>query len=66
MQLIALTVLGLASGLLIGCIGIGGVILVPALVFMGDIPIQRAIPAALLAILADFLLGRLERRLRVT
>jgi ABC-type proline/glycine betaine transport system permease subunit len=25
-----------------------------------------AIPAALLALLADFLLGRLERRLRVT
>jgi uncharacterized membrane protein YfcA len=48
-QLIALTVLGLTSGLLIGCIGIGGVILVPALVFIGGIPIHRAIPAALLA-----------------
>jgi uncharacterized protein len=48
-QLLALTALGLASGLLIGCIGIGGVILVPALVFVGGIPIQRAIPAALLA-----------------
>jgi uncharacterized membrane protein YfcA len=48
-QLIALTALGLASGLLIGCIGIGGVILVPALVFIGGIPIHRAIPAALLA-----------------
>jgi uncharacterized protein len=49
MQLIAVIVLGLVSGLLIGCVGIGGVILVPALVFLGDIPIQRAIPAALLA-----------------
>jgi uncharacterized membrane protein YfcA len=48
-QLIALMALGLASGLLIGCIGIGGVILVPALVFLGGIPIHRAIPAALLA-----------------
>ena len=48
-QLLALMALGLASGLLIGCIGIGGVILVPALVFVGGIPIQRAIPAALLA-----------------
>ncbi len=48
-QLIALTALGLTSGLLIGCIGIGGVILVPALVFIGGIPIHRAIPAALLA-----------------
>ncbi|MBO0758699.1 MAG: sulfite exporter TauE/SafE family protein [Bradyrhizobiaceae bacterium] len=37
-QLIALTT-----------IGIGGVILVPALVFMGGVPIHRAIPAALLA-----------------
>jgi uncharacterized protein len=48
-HLIALMALGLASGLLIGCIGIGGVILVPALVFLGGIPIHRAIPAALLA-----------------
>jgi uncharacterized membrane protein YfcA len=48
-QLIALTTLGLASGLLIGCIGIGGVILVPGLVFIGGVPIHRAIPAALLA-----------------
>ena len=48
-QMIALMALGLASGLLIGCIGIGGVILVPALVFIGGIPIQQAIPAALLA-----------------
>ena len=32
-QLLALMALGLVSGLLIGCIGIGGVILVPALVF---------------------------------
>ncbi len=47
--LIALVALGLVSGLLIGCIGIGGVILVPALVFVGGIPIQRAIPAALIA-----------------
>jgi len=48
-SLIALAVLGLTSGLLIGCVGIGGVILVPALVFAGGIPIQRAIPAALIA-----------------
>jgi uncharacterized protein len=41
--------LGTISGLMIGCIGIGGVILVPALVFLADIPIKVAIPAALLA-----------------
>jgi uncharacterized membrane protein YfcA len=41
--------LGLTSGLMIGCIGIGGVILVPALVFLAGIPIQVGIPAAMLA-----------------
>jgi len=56
-ELIALTALGLASGLLIGCIGIGGVILVPALVFVGAIPIQRAIPAALLAYIVSGLVA---------
>ena len=35
-----LLLLGLTSGLMIGCIGIGGVILVPALVFLADIPIK--------------------------
>jgi len=54
---IALIALGLASGLLIGCIGIGGVILVPALVFVGAIPIQRAIPAALLAYIVSGLVA---------
>ena len=34
---------------MIGCIGIGGVILVPALVFLADVPIQISIPAAMLA-----------------
>jgi uncharacterized protein len=56
-ELIALTALGLASGLLIGCIGIGGVILVPGLVFVGAIPIQRAIPAALLAYIVSGLVA---------
>lgn len=41
--------LGGISGVLIGCIGVGGVILVPALVFLGGIPIQIAIAAAMLA-----------------
>jgi uncharacterized membrane protein YfcA len=56
-QLIALMALGLASGLLIGCIGIGGVVLVPALVFIGGIPIHRAIPAALLAYIVSGLVA---------
>lgn len=44
-----IALLGAISGLMIGCIGIGGVILVPALVFLAEIPIKIAIPAALLA-----------------
>jgi uncharacterized protein len=44
-----IALLGTVSGLMIGCIGIGGVILVPALVFLVGIPIQIAIPAAMFA-----------------
>jgi uncharacterized protein len=48
-ELVLIALLGLASGLMIGCIGIGGVILVPALVFLAGIPIEVSIPAAMLA-----------------
>jgi uncharacterized membrane protein YfcA len=48
-ELIGIALLGLTSGLMIGCIGIGGVILVPALVFLVGIPIQVGIPAAMFA-----------------
>jgi uncharacterized protein len=48
-ELTAIAFLGVLSGLMIGCIGIGGVILVPALVFLGGLPIQIGIPAAMLA-----------------
>src|SRR5689334_20226539 len=34
---------------MIGCIGIGGVILVPSLVFLAGIPIRICIPAAMMA-----------------
>jgi uncharacterized protein len=44
-----IALLGTLSGLMIGCIGIGGVILVPALVFLAGIAIQIAIPAAMFA-----------------
>ena len=44
-EVIWIALLGTVSGLMIGCIGIGGVILVPALVFLVGIPIQIAIPA---------------------
>lgn len=48
-ELIYIGALGIVSGLLIGCIGIGGVILVPALIFLAGIPIQVGIPAAMFA-----------------
>jgi uncharacterized protein len=44
-----IALLGSLAGLMIGCIGIGGVILVPALVFVAGIAIQIAIPAAMFA-----------------
>lgn len=48
-ELIWIVLLGITSGLMIGCIGIGGVILVPALVFLAGVPIQIGISAALMA-----------------
>ncbi len=55
LELILILLLGIISGLMIGCVGIGGVILVPALVFLADVPIQISIPAAMMAyILSGF------------
>ena len=48
-ELLWIALLGTTSGLMIGCIGVGGVILVPTLVFLADIPIRMAIPAAMVA-----------------
>ncbi len=48
-ELVWIALLGTLSGLMIGCIGIGGVILVPALVFLAGLAIQIAIPAAMFA-----------------
>jgi uncharacterized protein len=56
-ELIWIALLGTISGLMIGCIGIGGVILVPALVFLAGIPIEVAIPAALLAYIVSGLVA---------
>jgi uncharacterized membrane protein YfcA len=55
--------LGILSGVMIGCIGIGGVILVPALVFLGGVPIKIGISAAMLAyvlsgLVASFVFAR--------
>jgi uncharacterized protein len=48
-EVVWIALLGSLSGLMIGCIGIGGVILVPALVFLAGVAIQIAIPAAMFA-----------------
>jgi uncharacterized membrane protein YfcA len=48
-EVVWIALLGTVAGLMIGCIGIGGVILVPALVFLVGVPIQIAIPAAMFA-----------------
>jgi uncharacterized protein len=56
-ELVLIALLGLTSGLMIGCIGIGGVILVPALVFLADIPIKVSIPAAMAAFILSGLVA---------
>lgn len=58
-SLLPLLGLGLVSGLMIGCIGIGGVILVPALAFAGGVPIHSAIAAAMAGFLLTGAIGTL-------
>jgi uncharacterized membrane protein YfcA len=52
--------LGAAAGLLIGCVGIGGVILVPALVYLAGQSFPVAIAAALGAFIVSGLVGVYE------
>ncbi len=50
MTIIGLSVsalLGFLAGISVGCIGIGGVILVPALVYIAGVPLHAAIPSAM-------------------
>lgn len=49
--------LGMGAGLLIGCVGVGGVILVPALVYLVGLPVQVAIAAAMGAFLLSGFVG---------
>ena len=44
-------------GALIGCVGIGGVLLVPALKYLGGIPLHAAIPACILSYIATGAVG---------
>ena len=54
---LALGAFGLVVGTLIGCIGIGGVLLVPALTYLGGIKIQVAIAAAMFSYLFTGAIG---------
>jgi uncharacterized protein len=54
---IMLVGLGLLAGLLIGAVGIGGVILVPALVYFGQVPIHAAIAGAMMSYILTGLVG---------
>ena len=48
---------GLIAGLMIGCVGIGGVILVPLLSYLGGVDIRVAIAAAMFAYLISGVVG---------
>lgn len=58
-QAMLLIGLGLLAGLLIGSVGIGGVILVPALVFFGQVPIHDAIAGAMMSYIFTGFVGTL-------
>lgn len=48
---------GLIAGLSIGCIGVGGIIIVPALVQVGGVPVHAAIAAAMAGFIVTGLVG---------
>lgn len=54
---IALIVICLVVGVLIGAVGIGGVLLVPALALVADVGVHEAIPACMLSYLATGAIG---------
>lgn len=56
---LAVAALGLLVGVLIGTVGVGGVLLVPALVYAGGLDIRVAIASCLLAYLGTGLVGSL-------
>lgn len=56
-DLLVHVVFGLAAGLLIGCAGIGGVILVPLLSYAGSVEIHNAIAGAMFAYLISGTIG---------
>jgi uncharacterized membrane protein YfcA len=57
LELLGHVALGAGAGLLVGCVGIGGVILVPALVYLAGHSLPVAIAAAMCAFVASGLVG---------
>lgn len=55
--LLLLVAIGLLVGVLIGCIGVGGVLLVPSLTYLGGIEIHVAIASCMLSYLFSGLVG---------
>ncbi len=49
--------LGAGAGVLIGCVGIGGVVIVPILVYIAAVPLPTAIAAAMCAFLVSGIVG---------
>lgn len=52
-----LTVIVFIVGILIGCVGIGGVLLVPTLKYLGNISLHQAIPACMVSFIVAGLVG---------
>jgi uncharacterized membrane protein YfcA len=56
----AIAVIGVVAGVLIGSVGIGGVIIVPALTYLFDVDIQLAIAAALMGFILTGIVGTFQ------
>jgi uncharacterized membrane protein YfcA len=56
-ELLAYAALGTSAGVLVGCVGIGGVIIVPALVYLAGYSLPTAIAAAMCAFVASGVVG---------
>lgn len=57
LELVSVVTLGAAAGLLVGCVGIGGVIVVPVLVYLAGYSLPTAIAAAMGAFIVSGLVG---------
>lgn len=56
-EALSFIVVGAVAGTLVGCVGIGGVVIVPALVYLANVPFQTAIPAASAAYIISGIIG---------